>query len=171
VRSLVVVLLVVAACGGGGHDALPAGQGTVVRVIDGDTVVVRIADVDEHVRLIGVDTPETKKPDHPVECYGEEASRRTSELLPAGTIVRLERDKEARDRYGRLLAYVYRVTDGLFVEQQLLDEGMGDVLVIRPNDAHEGSLAEAAASAHRAGTGLWSACGGNHVSGSVRAPQ
>ncbi len=68
------------------------------------------------MRLIGIDTPETRRPPtSPSQCFGPEASARTTELLPAGTVVRLERDVEARDRYDRLLAYVYRVADGLFV--------------------------------------------------------
>jgi micrococcal nuclease len=162
-RLLATALVALAACGGGAAPALAPGQGTVVRVVDGDTLVVRVGSVDEHVRMIGVDTPETKRPDHPVECYGPEAARRTAELLPPGTTVRLERDTEARDRYDRLLAYVYRAADGLFVERQLLLDGMADTLVIRPNTAHESDLAAAAAEARRSGTGLWTTCGGNHV--------
>ena len=74
---------------------------------------------DERVRLIGIDTPETVDPRKPVQCFGKEASDHTKALLPAGTAVRLERDAEARDRYDRLLAYVYRASDGLFVNLEL----------------------------------------------------
>src|SRR6476469_2975663 len=80
------------------------GRATVTRVVDGDTIVVRIGGRDENVRVLGIDTPETHKPDTPVECYGPEASNRLVALLPAGTVVRLVRDVESRDRYGRLLA-------------------------------------------------------------------
>ncbi|MGI8662938.1 MAG: thermonuclease family protein [Acidimicrobiales bacterium] len=177
-RRLAVVVLVVffglglAACGGSSTSAsLPAGQGTIVRVVDGDTVVVHIGGVDEDVRLIGIDTPETKKPDHPVECYGLEASHRAAELLAPGTVVRLERDAEARDRYDRLLAYLYRVSDGMFIEDQMLREGLAGTLAIAPNTAHEADLSSAAAAARLAGTGLWTACGGNHVvPGAVGSP-
>ena len=163
-RLFATAVVALAACrGGAAAPALPPGQGTVVRVVDGDTIVVRVGTVDEHVRMIGIDTPETKKPEHPVECFGPAAAHRTEELLPPGTVVRLERDTEARDRYDRLLAYIYRAADDLFVERQLLLDGMADALVVRPNTAHEADLAAAAAEARRAGTGLWTACGGNHV--------
>ncbi len=132
-------------------------------VIDGDTIVVSLHGTTEHVRLIGVDTPETKKPGAPVECYGHEASAHTTALLPQGTIVRLERDVEGRDKYGRLLAYVYRASDGLFVEADLIRGGFGAPLVIAPNTAHAGELAALAAEAQSARRGLWAACGGNHV--------
>ena len=87
----------------GGPD-LDAGEGTVVRVIDGDTVDVDLDGARERVRLIGVDTPESVARDRPIQCYGVEASDRTKELLPEGTAVRLERDEVSRDQYGRLLA-------------------------------------------------------------------
>jgi micrococcal nuclease len=139
------------------------GRATVERVIDGDTIVVRLAGADEHVRLIGIDTPETKKPGTPVECYGPEASARLNELLPSGTVVRLERDRETRDRYGRLLAYVYRDRDGLFVQLAMLRDGFAGPLAIAPNTAHRAELDGAAATARAAGVGLWGACGGFHV--------
>ena len=84
------------------------GSATVTRVIDGDTIVVALGGHDERVRLIGIDTPETVSPVKPVQCYGKQASNHTKALLPPGTAVRLVRDVEARDVYGRLLAYVYR---------------------------------------------------------------
>jgi micrococcal nuclease len=158
----IVCLALLTACA-----ATPAstsdGTATVTRVIDGDTIVVHIGGHDEHVRLIGIDTPETKKPDHPVECFGPEASARTNELLPPGTAVRLERDVEARDRFDRLLAYVYRVSDDLFIERSLIDDGYAAPLTIAPNTAHRDELEDASAGARRRGAGLWSACGGPHV--------
>ena len=75
-------------------------------VVDGDTIAVAFGAHTENVRLIGIDTPETKHPTKPVECFGPEASAHTAELLPPGTPVDLERDVEARDVYDRLLAYV-----------------------------------------------------------------
>src|SRR3546814_3636658 len=80
-----------------------ASLGVVVRSVDGDTLVVDVGGSREDVRLIGIDTPESVARDRPVECFGPEAKEHMAELLPAGTAVRLERDVEARDRYGRLL--------------------------------------------------------------------
>ena len=163
-RAVVVTCIPLLICGCAQHSATATdGKATVVRVIDGDTVVFSISGHDEHVRLIGIDTPETKKPDHPVECFGPEASARTSELLPPGTPVRLERDVEARDRFDRLLAYVYRSSDGLFIERSLIDDGYAAPLAIAPNTAHRDELEAASAGARRRGAGLWAACGGPHV--------
>lgn len=134
----------------------------VARVTDGDTIHVERNGHDETIRLIGIDTPETKKPNHPVECFGPEASARLTALLPVGTAVRLERDAEARDTYDRTLAYVYR-DDGLFVNLAMVADGYAGTLAIAPNVAHAPELGDAARAARGQGTGLWGACGGNHV--------
>ena len=131
---------------------------TVERVVDGDTVVVEIDGTRETVRLIGIDTPETVKPNAPVECFGPEASATTKELLPEDTEVRLERDVEARDDYGRLLAYVYRASDGMFVNLELVRQGYAVLLTFPPNVAHVDDFVDAADAASDAGRGLWSAC-------------
>ncbi len=120
--------------------------------------MVSLSGRDEHVRLIGVDTPETVDPRRPVGCYGAEASWHTKTLLPVGTAVRLERDVEARDRYGRLLAYVFRRSDGMFINEALLRDGYGQLLTIPPNVAQVRRFRAAQASARRSGAGLWSAC-------------
>ena len=117
-----------------------AANAVVRSVTDGDTINVSLGDQHEAVRLIGIDTPEVKDPDKPVECYGEAASTYTKQLLPKGTAVRLERDAEARDKYGRLLAYVYRAGDGLFVNLELARQGYANVLSIPPNIAHAAGL-------------------------------
>jgi len=165
VRGVAVIgaCVLLAACARAHEPALAPGEATVVRVVDGDTIVVHIDSHDEDVRLIGVDTPEEKKPNTPVECYAREAAARTSALLPTGTLVRLERDKEPRDRYGRLLAYVSRVADGLSVEDDLLQGGFAGTLTIAPNTARAGEYAALVNTAQRDGVGLWAACGGNHV--------
>ena len=93
---------------------------TVVRVVDGDTIDLRFGGTTERVRLIGIDTPETVKPNTPVQCYGPEASAHTKALLPKGTAVTVERDLEPRDTYGRLLLYVHRAADQLFVNLDLV---------------------------------------------------
>jgi micrococcal nuclease len=127
-------------------------------VVDGDTIVVDLGGTETDVRLIGLDTPETVDPRRPVGCYGPEASARTKQLLPEGTAVRLERDAELRDRYGRLLAYVHRASDDLFVNEDLLAGGFGEVLSIAPNTAYAARFAGVEREARDAGRGLWSAC-------------
>ena len=87
-------------------------------------------------------------------------SARTKELVPPGTEVRLVRDAEARDRYGRLLAYVHRRRDDLFVNLALARDGFAAPLSIPPNVAHRDDFVEAAAEAREAGRGLWGRCGG-----------
>jgi micrococcal nuclease len=136
------------------------GRATVRRVVDGDTIDVRIAGHVERVRLLGVDTPESVG-ERPHECFGKEASAYTAALLPPGTEVRLVRDAEPRDDYGRLLAYVY-VGDRM-VNLLLAAGGYADVLSIRPNVAHADELRAAVLAARRAGLGLWGTCGGPDV--------
>ena len=92
----------------------------VKRVIDGDTIELTNG---ESVRLIGGDTPETKHPYKPVEYFGEEAYRFTKRMVE-GKKVRLEFDWQERDRYGRLLAYVY-LMDGRFVNAEIIKQGYG----------------------------------------------
>jgi micrococcal nuclease len=144
---------------GAGGSAQQGGNasGTVTRVVDGDTVHVRIGDDDERVRYIGVDTPETVKPNTPVQCFGEVASHYNRRLV-AGQPVRLRFDAERRDKYGRLLAYVYRASDGLFVNAALVRGGYGTTLTIPPNTAHASQFAvlERHARDHR--IGLWRRC-------------
>jgi micrococcal nuclease len=134
-----------------------AGEAVIEDVVDGDTVDVDLDGRDERIRLIGIDTPETKDQESPVECYGPEATALTELLIPPGTIVRLERDAEARDDYGRLLAYVHR-SDGLFVNLELARQGAATVLSIRPNTAYADVIANAVQEARRAGRGLWGTC-------------
>jgi micrococcal nuclease len=158
--ALVALGLLLAACTSDrGGNARTPGEATVARVVDGDTIVVHLGGRTETVRLLGIDTPETVDPRKPVQCFGVEASHRTKALLPAGTGVRLERDVEARDVYGRLLAYVRR-DDGTFVNLALLEEGFANTLTIPPNVAYAAPFALAARGAQAAGRGLWSACGG-----------
>ena len=161
----VVVLVVSASCGrtGTGEQARQheeAGQATVTKVADGDTIHVRVGGKEEKVRLIGIDTPETHGPGGLRECFGPEATRRAEDLLPAGTTVRLVRDVEPRDRYGRLLAYVYRTADGLFVNMALAGEGYAATLTYPPNVAFAKEFDAATRTARRADRGLWQRCGG-----------
>jgi len=137
----------------GGTDAA-----TVSRVVDGDTIKVRVAGHSERVRYIGVDTPETVKPGSPVECYGHAASDFNTELV-AGEAVRLTYDAEQRDRYGRLLAYVRRSRDGLFVNEELVRRGYATTMTIPPNVRYAGRFRALQRDARQAGRGLWGSCG------------
>ncbi len=148
-------------CGQAGRSPVAGGGGnaTVEAAVDGDTLAVRVdGGRRERVRLLGIDTPESVKRDTPVECFAKEAAGRLRALLPGGTPVRLVRDVEERDRYGRLLAYVYRQPDGLFVNLDLVRGGYAQLLTYPPNVAHTEELRRAAADARRAGRGLWGSC-------------
>lgn len=164
-RVLLVLALLSSGCGvvNGRGDELPPGVATVDHPVDGDTVVVRIGGHTESIRFIGIDTPESVSRDRPVECFGVEAKHRMAELLPEGTEVRLERDVEARDTYGRLLAYVSRVDDGAFINLLLVEEGYAESFAFPPNTAHQADFDRAEAAARAAGRGLWPACGGTDV--------
>jgi micrococcal nuclease len=129
----------------------------VVRVVDGDTVVVQTAGRTERVRYIGVDTPESVKPGTPVQCFAKAASAANRRLVQ-GEAVRLVHDAEARDRYGRTLAYVYRSRDGLFVNAELVRQGFATTLTIPPNVAHADEFLALQRAARQAALGLWSAC-------------
>jgi len=177
--GLTLAALVVAGCGLGSparaggpspsaHPSSAAGAATVRRVVDGDTIVVSLGGRDERVRLIGIDTPETVSPVKPVQCFGKQASDHTKALLPPGTAVRLVRDVEARDVYGRLLAYVYRTSDDLFVNLELARDGFASLLTYPPDVAHADQFGAAVADARRRDVGLWRTCGGPGVPASVR---
>ena len=131
-------------------------------MVDGDTIDVEIGGRTERVRLIGIDTPETKQPDSPVECYGPEASAFTAGLLPVGTEVLVERDVVGRDDYGRLLGYVHLVdTAGdatMFVNLEIVEQGYAGPLTIEPNSTFAREFAAAARRAERADLGMWAAC-------------
>jgi micrococcal nuclease len=152
-RVAVLVLLAVglAALAGARPGAGADERARVVRVIDGDTLVVAGG---ERVRLIGVDTPELR----PVECYGRAATRELRRLV-GGRRVRLERDVEERDRYGRLLAYVRR-GDGLLVNAELVRRGFAQPLTVPPNVRHAARFRRLAREARRERRGLWRACAG-----------
>ena len=162
-RRPLLVLVVVAACAVassacGRSVRQPSPQPTVVRVVDGDTVVVHVGGRDESVRLIGIDTPESVKPDTPVQCFALEAAARTKALLPKGTRVRLEGDAELRDRYDRLLAYVYRADDGVFLKRVLAREAFALPYTFPDNVAHADALVAGAAEARASRRGLWNRC-------------
>jgi micrococcal nuclease len=139
----------------GGVTAAPSARAEVLRVVDGDTIVVSVGGREEDVRYIGVDTPESVAPGEPVECFGTRASA-FNERLVAGRRVRLRFDDERRDRYGRLLAYVY--LGPRLVNAELVRRGYARTLTIAPNDSRAGIFARLERKAARTGRGLWGAC-------------
>ena len=157
-RFAVVVLL--AGCRGGGFapatsTAAPQGDAVpVVKVIDGDTIRVRIGNQEEKVRLIGIDTPEVASHD----CFAGEATEELKRLLGDGS-VRLVKERSERDRYGRLLRDVY-TAGGAFVNAELVRSGHARVLRITPDVVHADELAGLEAEARAGHRGLWAACAG-----------
>jgi len=136
---------------------LPA-AGTVVRAVDGDTIIVRAEGRDWDVRLLGIDTPETVDPRKPVQCYGPEASHFTKRLVTGRRVV-LRYDREQHDRYGRVLAYVYLASgQDRFVNGRLVRLGYARTFPFAPNTEHAAELAALEREAALAGRGLWSAC-------------
>jgi micrococcal nuclease len=133
---------------------------TVEYVVDGDTVDLIVDGQEVRARLIGIDTPETKKQNTPVECFGPEATAYTESLLPVGTPVFIERDVVARDDYGRLLVYLHRPDNGVFVNLDIVAKGYAQPLTIPPNVMYSDDFVDAARSAEAADLGLWGGCGG-----------
>jgi micrococcal nuclease len=127
----------------------------VTRVVDGDTIEARIGGRIEDVRYIGVDTPETVKPDTPVQCFGPQASTFNHELVERRQ-VRLDFGVERRDVYGRLLAYVH--LGDRFVNAMLVRKGLARSLTIPPNNRFAPLFRRLELRAARAGSGLWGAC-------------
>jgi endonuclease YncB( thermonuclease family) len=130
---------------------------SVSHFVDGDTIAVSMNGKDEKVRFIGVDTPETHKPNTPVQCYGPAAAAFTKSTI-GGNKVRLEADPldTDRDRYGRLLRYVY-LPDGTLVNEQLIRLGYGFYYPYFPfsKKAQFAADQQAAITAHK---GLWGNC-------------
>ena len=127
-------------------------EGTVVRVVDGDTIHVRVGDHVEKVRYIGVNAPELHHPRKGEEPGGREASD-VNRALVEGRTVRLEMDVRARDRYGRLLAYVW--IGDLMINAELVRRGYAQVMTVPPNVRHQALFVKLQRDAREAGRGLW----------------
>lgn len=126
----------------------------VDRVIDGDTVDVLLGGAVTRVRLLNIDTPETKKQDTPIECLGPEASEFLTALLPVGSTVSLEYDIERADQYGRTLAAVFS-SDGQNASVELAARGLGYSVLFEPNDRYLADVERAETDARNAGLGLF----------------
>jgi micrococcal nuclease len=127
-------------------------EAVVVRVVDGDTIVVRIGDRREKVRYIGVDTPEIHHPRRGEEPGGRAAADVNRDLV-AGKTVRLELDVRERDRYRRLLAYVW--IGDLMVNAELVRRGYAQVMTVPPNVRYQDLFRKLQRDARDAGRGLW----------------
>ncbi len=136
---------------------------TVLEVVDGDTIRINRNGVEETLRLIGLDTPETKDPRKPVQCFGREASARAKNLLE-GERVRIAQDptQDTRDKYGRLLVYVWR-TDGLFYNYRTILDGYAHEYTYDVPYQYQAQFRKAEREARENGRGFWSArtCGGD----------
>lgn len=127
----------------------------VTKVIDGDTLSIDMNGTKETLRLIGINTPETVDPRKPVECFGKEASAKANELL-SGKRIRIEKDPTQRDRdkYGRLLAYVYR-EDGLFFNKKMIEDGYAYEYTYNLPYKYQTEFKEAQRVAEAGKRGLW----------------
>jgi micrococcal nuclease len=153
-----------------------AANATVRSVTDGDTITIELSNAErlstetdgatfsqiEKLRLIGIDTPETKRPNTSIECFAAESDRALRQLLPDQTPVFVELDIEHRDRYGRLLGYVFRASDGLFINHEMVRSGMAASLTFPPNVVYSDQFFQAAEAARGNNVGLWSTCASEH---------
>ncbi len=133
----------------------------VARVVDGDTLTLRLGDKEEKVRLIGINTPETVDPRRPVECFGKEASNHMKELADAKNVyIETDTTQGERDKYGRLLAYVY-LEDGQMLNRKMIAEGYAyEYTYLRPYKYQE-DFKKSQNLARVTKVGLWAdnACG------------
>lgn len=136
--------------------AFDSDHATFVRVVDGDTFIATIDGTDEYVRLLLVDTPETKRNADEVQPFGEEASKLMENTFSKGDSINLEYGTELRDRYDRILAYAY-TKDGDMFNEILLEEGLARVAyVFPPNDKYVDRFREIEAEAEKGKLGVWS---------------
>lgn len=149
---LLSLVILVTACGS--KPAAVAGRERVKveRIVDGDTLEVTMKGKKEKVRLIGVDTPETKKPNTPVMFYGKEASAYTKKRLEKET-VELEFDVDKKDQYDRLLAYIW-IGEELF-NRTLVQEGYARIATYPPNVKYVDAFKTDQETARNKKKGLW----------------
>ncbi len=155
--------------GRGGPTAGPAvpgeaQRGVVLRIVDGDTLHLRVTSPgpvrrtpDLTVRLLEIDTPETGASGGAPECFAEEATSALDRLAPVGSTVRFTPDRDVRDDYGRTLLYLWN-EDGTFVNQVLVERGYARAVLFEPNDRHIAGMRAAEERARSGDRGLWGAC-------------
>ena len=153
----------------------PAGavEARVAGHVDGDTISVTIRSTTYTLRLVGVDTPETKHPRVGVECFGPQASAFTSALIPVGTTVWLQRDVSDTDRYGRLLRFVWRqsaTNTFTMVNEELVRNGYAVLSTYPPDVAMVDTFLAAQRAAVADNIGLWPACGGADTPATLLSP-
>lgn len=135
------------------EESVKQGPYSVVRVVDGDTIVINMDGKDEKVRLIGIDTPESVHPDKTKNVpYGKIASEFTKKLLEEQKIW-LEYDVQSHDKYGRILGYVY--LDDKMVNKTLLQEGHAKIATFPPNVKYEAEFKKLQETAREEEKGLW----------------
>lgn len=145
----------------------PRDRGEVVRVVDGDTLVVKLGTRSERVRLIGIDTPESRKNSKAkrdaarsgrdlsaIVRMGKQASAFVKSVVSRGDTVTLEYDVDRRDRYGRILAYVY-LSDGRMLNELIVRSGYGSVMTYPPNVKYSDKFKKAYRYARQNNLGLW----------------
>ena len=132
---------------------VPGAQAHVSRVVDGDTIIVALGGESYVVRYLGIDAPETVRPDWPVEPFGPEASA-FNEKLVGGKTVWLERDVSEADQFGRLLRWVW-LGDGRFVNAVLVEEGYARAVTLPPDLKHADKIVRLQRGARAEGRGLW----------------
>jgi len=149
-------MLATLAAGSGAADAPKSLLGQVVSVVDGDTIKVRIGDRTESVRYIGINTPELRHPTRGEEPGAREATHANRKLVE-GQTVRLELDVQERDRYGRLLAYVY--VGEMMVNEEMVAQGYAQVMTIPPNVRCQERFLKGQREARLLQLGLWHGTG------------
>jgi micrococcal nuclease len=162
--SLILMIAIVAVIG---YDSLQddaktagprggaSGTARVQRAVDGDTVILSAGLGSS--RIVGVDTPETVKPNTPVQCFGPKASAFTKRVLGKGREVRYRVALEPVDSYGRTLVYIW-LPDGRFFNAMLIRRGYARPLPFPPNTRYASLFQRLAVNAARTGRGLWSHC-------------
>lgn len=125
----------------------------VIRVVDGDTIVLNYGSKQEKLRLIGINTPEIRHPTKGQERFGREASAYSKKLL-GNRDVKVNFDVQKKDRYGRLLGYVY-LEDGTFVNAHLVEQGYAQVMTISPNVKYADYFRQLQRKARSEKKGLW----------------
>ncbi|MBS1893933.1 MAG: thermonuclease family protein [Actinobacteria bacterium] len=141
--------------GGGGPDSGESGSARVERVVDGDTVILSAGLGSS--RIVGVDTPETVKPDTPVQCFGPQASDFSKRVLGHAGRVHYRVALEPVDSYGRSLVYLW-LRDGRFFNAMLVRRGYARPLPFPPNTRYAPLFQRLAEAAARRGRGLWGRC-------------